>query len=105
MADGPIIRIQIEAAELTDLRAFIDEIQPDVGCRAVAREVEGKFVVDVYIPEPQLQAARGARSSSRVAIRIVENATEVGRQRQAEVGEGDRFAERGTIPRGLGRKD
>jgi hypothetical protein len=52
-----------------------------------------------------LEAARGARSAGKVTIRIVENATEVGQKRQQEVGEGNRFAVRGEIPRGLGRKE
>ena len=36
----------------------------------------------------------------------LENVTEIGRQRQQEVGEGNRFATRGdNVPRGLGRKE
>jgi hypothetical protein len=99
------IRIEVEALTLADLRAFTDEIQPDLGCRAIPRQKEGKFVIDAYIPETQLQAARDSRASSRVSIRIIENATEIGRQRQKEVGQGNRFASRGEIPRGLGRKE
>jgi hypothetical protein len=99
------IRVEVEALTLADLRAFTDEIQPDLGCRAIPRQKEGKFVIDAYIPETQLQAARDSRASSRVSIRIIENATEIGRQRQKEVGQGNRFASRGEIPRGLGRKE
>jgi hypothetical protein len=105
MNDEPIIRVQAEAATPEDLRAFLDEVQPDVGCRAVAREAAGRFVIDVYLPEPQLQAARASRAASRVSLRVIENATEVGRQRQGEVEEGNRFAARGEVPRGLGRKE
>jgi hypothetical protein len=105
MNDEPIILVQVEAATLADLRAFLDEVQPDVGCRAVARKIAGRFAIDVYLPEPQLQAARASRTASRVSFRIIENATEVGRQRQGEVGEGNRFAARGEVPRGLGRKE
>jgi hypothetical protein len=100
-----IIRVRIEAPTLTELRAFTDEIQPDLGCRAIPRQVEGRAVIDAYMPESELAAARGARSAERVTLRIVENATEVGRERQQEVGDGNRFAEREGIPRGLGRKE
>jgi hypothetical protein len=105
MNDESIIRVQLEASTLTDLRAFTDEVQPDLGCRAIARAADGKFVIDAYLSETQLQAARGARAASRVSLRTIENATEVGRERQKEVGEGNRFAARGDVPRGLGRKE
>ncbi len=106
MNDEPIMRVQIEAPTLGDLRAFTDEIRPaDLGCRAIPRQTEGSFVIDAYLPEPQLQAARDGRTASRVSLRVIENATEIGRERQKEVGEGNRFASRGQIPRGLGRKE
>ena len=100
-----IMRIQIEAPTLADLRAFTDEIQPDLGCRAIPRRRDGRFLIDAYLPESQVQAARGSRTASRVSLRIIENATEIGRERQKEVGEGNRFAARGQVPRGLGRKE
>jgi hypothetical protein len=105
MAESPTIHVQIHAATLEDLKQFTDETQPDLGCRATARKRDGGYVVDAYLPETVLEAARGARSAGKVTIRIVENATEVGQKRQQEVGEGNRFAVRGEIPRGLGRKE
>jgi hypothetical protein len=78
MNEEPIIRVQIEAPTLVDLRAFTDEIRPaDLGCRGIPRQVEGKFVIDGYLPEPQLQAVRASRTASRVSLRVIENATEV----------------------------
>src|SRR3712207_8509066 len=51
-------------------RAFTDEIRPaDLGCRAIPRQTVGKFVLDAYLPEPQLQAARGSRTARRVSLR------------------------------------
>jgi hypothetical protein len=38
-------------------------------------------------------------------LTVLENQTETGLRRQAEVGEGNRFAARGEVPRGLGRKE
>jgi hypothetical protein len=61
--------------------------------------------VDAYLPESQLEAARVAPPAAGVTLRVVENVTDVGRQRQQEVGEGNRVAARGEIPRGLGRKE
>jgi hypothetical protein len=105
MNSDSIIHIEIEASTLADLRLFIDEIKPDIGCRAIPRRTGDSFVIDAYVPETQLQAARNARAATRVSLRILENATEVGRERQKQVGEGNRFAARGDTPRGLGRKE
>jgi len=105
MTKDPIIHIQIRSATLEDLKEFTDETQPDLGCRATARKMADGYVVDAYIPELALETARAARSVGKVSIRVIENASEVGRQRQQEVGAGNRFAARGEIPRGLGRKE
>ena len=105
MNNDSIIHFQIEASTLADLKRFTDEIRPDLGCRAVPRRIEGKFVLDAYLPESQLQAARGLRTATHVSLNVIENATEVGRERQREVGEENRFAARGQVPHGLGRKE
>ena len=105
MNEGPIFHVEIAAATLADLKAFTDEIKPDLGCRPIVRRRGAEFVVDAYIPEAQLEAARVAPTAGGVSLRVVENVTEVGLQRQREVGEGNRFAARGETPRGLGRKE
>ena len=106
MTEGPIFHVEITAGSLADLKAFTDEVQPDdLGCRPVVRRRGAEFVVDAYLPEEQLDAARGSRSASGVSLEVVENVTEAGLQRQQEVGEGNRFAARGEVPRGLGRKE
>jgi hypothetical protein len=84
MTKDPIIHIQIRAATLEDLKEFTDETQPDLGCRATARKMADGYVVDAYIPELALETARAARSVGKVSIRVIENASEVGRQRQQE---------------------
>ena len=107
MTEGPVFHVEIKAGSLADLRAFTDEMQPeDLGCRPVVRRRGAEFVVDAYLPEEQLNAARGTRAAGGVSLEVVENVTEAGVQRQREVGEGNRYATReGTVPRGLGRKE
>lgn len=105
MSEDPIIHIEIRAVTLAEMKEFTDEIQADLGCRAIARQEEGGFVIDAFLPATRLQSARDVRSAANVSLHVVENATEVGRQRQQEVGGGNRFAARGEIPRGLGRKE
>ncbi len=84
MSDEPIIRFEIQGDSLDDIRAFIDEVQPDLGCRPVARKTEDGFVTDAYLPESRLDTSRNMRSANRVRIRVIENATEIGRERQKE---------------------
>ncbi|MGY4648550.1 hypothetical protein [Mycobacterium sp. URHB0021] len=106
MTEGPVFHVEVTAGSLADLKAFTDEIQPDdLGCRPVVRRRGTEFVLDAYLPEAQLDTARGSRAAGGVSLEVVENVTEVGVQRQQEVGEGNRFTARGAVPRGLGRKE
>ena len=105
MSPESVIHIEIEARSLDDLKAFLDETQPDIGCRPIPRRKGDGYVMNAFLPETQLQAARESRAASRVSLRVLENATERGRERQQEVGEGNRFAARSETPRGLGRKE
>ena len=105
MSPESVIHIEIESRSLDDLKAFLDETQADIGCRPIPRRTGDGYVMDAYLPEQQLQAARETRAANRVSLRVLENATDLGRERQKEVGEGNRFAARGETPRGLGRKE
>ena len=104
MADDPLIHIEVAAPTLDDLRAFMNESRAEPACRAVARKAVKGFVIEVFLPAGRLAASRAEPSAARVEIRLIENATEVGRRRQKEVGRGNRFAARGSVPRGLGEK-
>ena len=37
MSPESVIHIEIEARSLDDLKAFLDETQPDIGCRPIPR--------------------------------------------------------------------
>lgn len=99
MPEEPVFRVRVEAATLDDLRSAVDELEPDLGCRGVARAEGDGFAIDVYLPESRLTTTRSA------TLTVVENQTETGVARQAEVGQGNRFAARGEVPRGLGIKE
>jgi hypothetical protein len=100
-----VIRCHVVAPTAEDLRAFIDEVQPDIGCRPVARRSGDGLGIDLYLQRSRLDAARGARSAGAVTIEEVEDVTANWQSRRQEVGRGDRFAARGAVPRGLGRKE
>lgn len=104
MADGDVHRIKLRAQTLEELRAFLDGSGFDLGCRPVVHREGNEFVVEVYAPLPEVDRLRSARSVSGINVTVVENASEVGRNRQAEVGSGNRFAARQAL-RGLGIKE
>jgi hypothetical protein len=60
--------------------------------------------VEIYATLPEVERLRRARRGTGVSLSIVENASEIGRARQAEVGSSNRFSG-GAIPRGLGIKE
>jgi hypothetical protein len=103
--NDPVFRVRLEAPTRSALRAFLDEVEADVGCRAVARRSATGYAIDAYLLKSRLATARSASTASAVSMTVLENQTEVGRERQAEVGQGNRYAARGEVPRGLGRKD
>jgi hypothetical protein len=104
-SDDPVVRCHVVAPTADDLRAFVDEVQPDIGCRPVARRSAEGLAIDVYLQRSRLDAARGARSAAAVTLEEVEDVTANWQSRREEVGRGDRFAARGVVPRGLGRKE
>jgi hypothetical protein len=104
MADDDVHRIELRANSVDELRSFLEGSNFDLGCRPAVRRDGSQYVMDVYAPMPQVERIRSARSTSGVTVRVVENASEVGRARQAEVGSGNRFAAR-IAPRGLGIKE
>ena len=105
MNDESVLRIEIEGDSLDDIRAFTDEVQPDLGCRPVALKKDDGFVITAYLSEEKLEAARASRAAGQVRIHVVENATEIGLERMKDVGTGNRFDARGAVPQGLGRKE
>jgi hypothetical protein len=103
MADD-VRRIELRAKSVTELREFLEGADFDLGCRPVVRKVGDDYVVEAYTPLPAVERLRSARSAAAVTINVIENASEVGRARQAEVGSGNRFAAR-IAPSGLGIKE
>jgi hypothetical protein len=106
MSNDDVHRIELQAQTVEELRSFLGKATDlDLGCRpAVRRLASGKLVVEVYATMPQLDQLRATRSAPGVTVNVVENATQTGRARQAEVGSGNRFSGR-QAPSGLGVKE
>ena len=104
MANQDVHRIAVRAKTVKELRSFLDGADLDLGCRPAVRRRSGELVVEAYATMSQINRLRAARSAPGVTVDVLENATEVGRTRQAEVGSRNRFAAR-RAPRGLGIKE
>lgn len=104
MADSDLHRIKLQARTVEELRAFLNGSNLDFACRPVVRREAGGLAVEVYATLPEVQRLRRSRRDTGVSLSIIENASEIGRARQAEVGSGNRFAG-SQIPRGLGIKE
>jgi hypothetical protein len=99
--EGDIIRIRINAADGNSLLNDAKSLQLEIGGGGPRRRQDGGFYLDVYVPGQRIQELQ--RHDLR--FEVIENASEIGRARQKEVGVGDRF-DGGTIaPRGLGKKE
>lgn len=104
MADEAVHRIEIRAHTVEELRSFLDGTDVDLGCRPVVRRQADELVMEVYATLSQVNRLQAARSASGVTLNIVENATQTGLARQAEVSVGNRFSRRQAL-RGLGIKE
>ena len=104
MSSEDVHRIEVRAKTIDELRSFLHGAGLDLGCRPAVRRQAGELVVDAYATMPQINRLRASRRTVGVTVNVVENATAVGRSRQAEVGSRNRFAARQT-PHGFGIKE
>lgn len=104
MASDDIHRIKVKANTIDELRSFLDNTGVDFACRPVVRREADGLTVEVYATLPQVEILRSTRHGGEVSLTILENASEIGRARQSEVGSGNRFA-RSRPPKGLGVKE
>lgn len=85
------------------LREFLDDTRAESACRPVARRTEEGVETVVLLTGEQVDAARSSRSA--VTVEVLEDLAEQSAERRGQVGEGNRYATRGAVPRGLGRKE
>ncbi len=80
---------------------LVQEFHVDVGCRPhVEANPDGTGSLQIFASAAQIQELRAAGFE----VDQGENASELGRKAQAEIGKGDRFEGGRVTPRGLGRK-
>ena len=71
------------------------------GAVVLARRTERGLIAWVELTQAALDAARASRAGRLVEIEVLENLTQTQVTRQAEVGAGDRYAQRGAVPRSV----
>lgn len=84
------------------LAKLMQEVELDVGCRhpEVEANPDRTATLLVYATKERIRELQDAGYK----VETVENVSELGRQRQKEIGAGDRFEGGRVAPRGLGEK-
>lgn len=96
-----ILRIALRAPDRETLAKLVKEHRLDVGGGGPRRQPDGTLSMEAYVPQELLERLKKRKA----VFEIIEDATEVGKQRQKEVGKGDRFEGGKKVPRGLGKKE
>lgn len=101
MAVEPRIqRLRLSAGDADTLRALLREINHTV---AAPKQAGGKASVEAYVPEGEVEALRRRKG---IEVELIDGDVHAtGRQRQAEVGTGNRFTGEGRVVKGLGDKE
>ena len=87
MEEEKFFRIRIFAPDLETLTSFLRKQELDLGERGPRRQEDGTIVVEAFVPERIISDLK----KTRLEIEVLEDLTEVGKKRQAQVGKGDRF--------------
>ena len=95
------VRIRLNAADPGLLLRQAKDYQLEIGGGGPRRLPDGSFSLDVYMPQARLEDLQ----RNNLGFEVIENASAIGRERQKEVGVGDRFAGGRIAPRGLGKKE
>lgn len=98
LADKFAVKISVTPETFTELLRRFDL---DVGDRPhIEPTAEGRGTLYAFVPQEQIREIEAAGYT----IEVGENVSETGRQRMAEVSEGDRFEGGRVPPHGLGWK-
>ncbi len=95
-----IMRVVLKAPKQL-LFKLVKELRLDIGGAGPRPLPDGTFSLEAYATEDVLDHLKDAGGT----FEVIEDATKVGRERQKEVGRGDRFEGGQIVPRGLGKKE
>jgi hypothetical protein len=96
-----IYRVELYFTDPETLRRISGEFHPEFATRRAKKdEHKEEWIVEVYITQAQIDFLK----NNNIKYTIIENASEKGRERQKEVGKGNRFEKESNVPKGLGKK-
>jgi hypothetical protein len=100
MPEEKILHVRIHAENAEALKA-LPLAQMDRGCMGgYRRQDDGSVIFEALVPESVIKTMKDKRTR----VEVVADALEQSRERQKEVGKGNRFTGENWIPRGLGKK-
>jgi hypothetical protein len=96
-----IMRIALKAPNRETLARLVKEFRLHMGGVRPRRLPDDTLSMEAYVPEELLDELKAAGG----VFDIIEDATQVSKERQKEVARGDRFEGGKKVPQGLGRKE
>ncbi|HEX3463625.1 MAG TPA: hypothetical protein VHS78_06180 [Candidatus Elarobacter sp.] len=94
-----VLRVLVTAKDRATMLALLRDQRPDIGGTPKVSP-DGAVRIDVYVPEDRVEALK----RDGVSVQIVGDQSAATRERQKEVGTGNRFETGDPVPRGLGAK-
>jgi hypothetical protein len=99
--DPDVFRVALRAPDRATLAKIVREFGLDIDHQHPAEDDRAKEVrIDAFLTQREIDLLK----SRDLELRVGENLSAVGRERQKEVGKGDRFKGGKTRPKGLGKK-
>jgi hypothetical protein len=99
--DPDIFRVSLRAPDRAALARVVRELGLDIDHQHPGEEHNVKEVlITAFLTQLQIDELKGRRWE----LRVEENLSAIGRERQKEVGKGDRFESGKVRPTGLGKK-
>jgi hypothetical protein len=95
-----VYRVRISAKSKSALIDLLKSEPLDLNCGSPKTAPDGTITIEALVTDD----VKKRLEKHPVQIEVVEDATETGRQRQAEVGKGDRFEGGKKPPRGTGKR-
>ena len=94
-----VLRVLVTAKDRATMLALLHDQRPDIGGTPKI-SADGAVRIEAYVPEDRVDALK----RDGVTVQILGDQTAATRERQKEVGTGNRFKTGDPVPRGLGAK-
>jgi hypothetical protein len=96
--EGDIFRVELRVPDREALGQLLNNGALDFG--SIQSQPNGEIIVDLFLTRSQI----GQLEKVGHKLEVFENMSEIGKERQKEVGAGDRFEGGKIAPKGLGKK-